>query len=279
MTDATEAAVEVIQRRAGHVPTEFAFVLGTGLASVLETLEDQVVIPYADLPGFPQGTISGHEGQLVIGTQDGFRVAYMLGRAHYYEMGDPRSMAVPLETLALLGTHSLLLTASAGSLKADFFPGTLALVTDHINFSGRNPLIGLASDGGFVSLTETYDARLMKRLKRATIRAGVTLHEGVYMWFSGPSFETPAEIRMARTLGADLVGMSIVPEAILARRLGLRVAAVSVITNFGAGFSGGNPSHTQTKEVAMQGAIALRRLVRAFLKTKEDAWGGTQSGP
>jgi purine-nucleoside phosphorylase len=203
----------------------------------------------------------------------------MLGRAHYYETGDPRAMAAPLETLALLGTHSLLLTAAAGSLKADFFPGTLALVTDHINFSVQNPLIGLASDGGFVSLTETYDQRLMKRLKRATIRGGVTLHEGVYMWFSGPSFETPAEIRMARILGADLVGMSIVPEAILARRLGLRVAAVSVITNFGAGFSGGNPSHTQTKEVAMQGAIALRRLVRAFLKTKEDAWGGTRVTP
>ena len=223
--------------------------------------------------------ISGHEGRLVIGTQEGFRVAYMLGRAHYYETGDPRCMAVALETLALLGTHSLLLTAAAGSLKADFYPGTLALVTDHINFSGQNPLVGLASDGGFVSLTETYDQRLMKRLKRATIRAGVTLHEGVYMWFSGPSFETPAEIRMARILGADLVGMSIVPEAILARRLGLRVAAVAVITNFGAGFSGGNPSHSETKEVAMQGAIGLRRLVRAFLRTKEDAWGSTRSEP
>lgn len=279
MTIAPEAAAEVIQARGALEPIEYAFVLGTGLGSVLEAVDDQVVIPYSDIPGFPQANISGHEGRLVIGTQDGLRVAYMVGRAHYYETGDPRCMAVPLEALALLGAHSLFLTATAASLRADFFPGTLALITDHINFSGLNPLIGLASDGGFVSLTETYDQRLSKRLKRATIRGGVTLHEGIYMWMSGPSFETPAEIKMARMLGADFVGMSIVPEAILARRLGLRVAAITAITNFGAGFSGGNPSHSETREVAMQGAIGLRRLVRAFLKTKEDAWGGDRSNP
>jgi purine-nucleoside phosphorylase len=271
MTDTTEAAVEVIQSRAGLEPIEYAVVLGTGLGGVCEGVENEVVIPYADLPGFPQTKISGHEGRLVIGMQEGVRTAYMLGRVHYYETGDPRGMTVPLEALALVGVHSLLLTASAGSVKADLYPGTIALVTDHINFSGLNPLIGQASDGGFVSLTETYDPRLIRRLKRATLRAGVTLHEGVYMWFSGPSFETPAEIKMARTLGADLVGMSIVPEAILARRLGLRVAALAVITNFGAGFSGGNPSHAETKNVALHGAIGLRRLLRIFLKTREEA--------
>ena len=277
MTDASEASAQIIQARAGQGPIEYAFVLGTGLGSVLEALEDQVDIPYADLPGFPQSKISGHEGRLVLGTQDGARVAYMVGRGHYYETGDSNCMEVPLETLALIGARQVLLTASAGSIKADFYPGAIVLVTDHINFNGRNPLIGLASDGGFISLTETYDPRLMRRLKRSTVRAGVTIHEGIYMWFSGPSFETPAEIKMARMLGADVVGMSIVPEAILARRLGLRVAALAVITNFGAGFSGGNPSHSETLKVAMQGAISLRRLLRALLKTKEEAWGGAPS--
>jgi purine-nucleoside phosphorylase len=153
------------------------------------------------------------------------------------------------------------------------YPGTLVVITDHINLSGRNPLIGVAEEGGFVSMTEAYDKRLTHRLKRASLGAGVQVREGVYMWFSGPSFETPAEIKMARTLGADVVGMSLVPEVILARRLAMRVGAIAVVTNFGAGFSGGNPTHAQTREVAQQGSISVRRVIRAFLKTRDDAWG------
>ena len=246
--------------------------LGTGLGNMAEAVENPVSIPYADLPGFPKLSISGHDGRLVLGKLEDTSVAIMQGRAHYYENGDPRAMASPLETMALLGVHTLVLTASAGSTNSSFYPGAMMLVTDHINFNGLNPLIGVASDGGFVSLTEAYDPRLIKRFKRAVLRAGVSLHEGVYMWFAGPTFETPAEIKMARTLGADAVGMSIVPEVILARRLALRVAAVAMLTNFGAGFQSGNPSHTQTREVAAQGAIGLRRLIRAFLRTKEEAW-------
>jgi purine-nucleoside phosphorylase len=274
MNDAPTAAADVINERAGFDPIEVAVVLGTGLGNMVDGLEDAVSIPYADLPGFPQVTISGHDGRLVVGKQEGTRIAYMQGRSHYYEKGDPRCMASSLETLAMLGVHTLILTASVGSLKADYFPGTLVLVTDHINFNGLNPLIGVASDGGFVSMTDAYDPRLIKRLKRATISANVQLHEGVYMWFAGPSFETPAEIKMARSLGAEVVGMSIVPEVILARRLALRVAAVNIVTNFGAGFQGGNPTHAGTREVAAQGAIGLKRLLRSFLKTKEEAWTG-----
>ncbi len=280
MSNEVEASAAIIQALAGDAPIEYAFVLGTGLGSAMEGVEGAVSIPFSDLPGFPVPGISGHDGKLVIGMQDGVRVAYMQGRTHYYETGNPRAMGVPLETLAMLGIQNLILTNSAGSVKADLYPRSLVLITDHINFSGTNPLIGSASDGGFVSLTDAYDGRLARRLKRASIGAGVSLHEGVYMWFSGPSFETPAEVKMARILGADMVGMSTVPEVIIARQLGLRVAAISIITNFGAGFQHGNPTHAETRETAMQGAIALRRLLRALLKTKEEAWGIKQSpGP
>ena len=272
MNNDAEAALEVIQSRGVLDQVEVAFVLGTGLGNMAEAVENPVLIPYADLPGFPKLSISGHDGRLVIGKLEDTTVAIMQGRSHYYEHGDPRAMASPLETLALLGVHTLVLTAAAGSVNSSFYPGAMMLVADHINYNGLNPLIGVASDGGFVSMTEAYDPRLIKRLKRAVLRAGVTLHEGVYMWFAGPTFETPAEIKMARMLGADAVGMSIVPEVILARRLAMRVAAIAMLTNFGAGFQSGNPGHAQTRDVAAQGAIGLRRLLRAFLRTKEEAW-------
>ena len=276
MNNDAEAALEVIQSRGVLDQVEVAFVLGTGLGNMAEAVENPITIPYADLPGFPKLTISGHDGRLVIGKLEDTTVAFMQGRSHYYENGDSRAMASPLETLALLGVHTLILTASAGSTNSSFYPGAMMLVSDHINFNGLNPLIGVASDGGFVSMTEAYDPRLARRLKRAVLRAGVTLHEGVYMWFAGPTFETPAEIKMARMLGADAVGMSIVPEVILAKRLALRVAAIAMLTNFGAGFQSGNPNHSQTREVAAQGAIGLKRLLRAFLRTKEEAWIGTK---
>ena len=278
--NAAETSLQIIQAKTGMTSIEYAFVLGTGLGSAMDGVENQVVIPFEELPGFPMTEVTGHEGKLVIGTQDGAGVANMHGRSHYYESGDVRAMAVPLETLAMLGVQNLILTNAAGSVKADLYPRSLVLLTDHINLNGPNPLVGTVSDGGFVSMTDAYDPRLARRLKRAAVGAGVSLHEGVYMWFTGPSFETPAEIKMARVLGADMIGMSTVPEVIIARRLGLRVAAISIITNFGAGFQGGNPSHTETREIAMQGAISLRRLLRAFLKTREDAWGIKQpAGP
>ena len=277
-TNFSEACAEVLRAKGVTEPVDIAFVLGTGLGSVVEAVEHPIVVPFSDLPGFPQPSVSGHEGRLVIGMQEGVRVAYMQGRAHYYETGDPGKMAVPLETLAFIGVSTLVLTNSAGSCRADLYPGNIALITDHINFSGSNPLLGIGNDGGFVSLNDAYDPRLQRRFKRACVSAGVSLQEGVYMWFSGPSFETPAEVRMARILGADLVGMSTVPEVIIARRIGLRVAALSIVTNFAAGFTGGNPSHTETKDMALSGSIAMKRLLKSFLKTKEEAWG-LKAGP
>ncbi len=272
-----ETAAEIIQTRAGYDQIEFAFILGTGMSHVADGLENAVTIPYADLPGFPGSDISGHDPRLVVGIQEGVRVAYLLGRAHYYEKGDPKAMESALETLAMVGIRSVVITNAAGSVNADMYPGTLVQITDHINFNGMNPLIGNASDGGFVSMTEAYDKRLNKRMKAAAAAAGVGLKEGIYMWFSGPSFETPAEVRMARILGADLLGMSTVPEVIMARRLALHITAVSVVTNFAAGFNNGNPSHAETKEVGMQGSIGLRRLFKSFLKTKDDGWNALNS--
>jgi purine-nucleoside phosphorylase len=268
MSEIAERAADVAQSR-GATGVDVAFVLGTGLGNMADSLENPVVVPYADLPGFPTLTVSGHDGNLAIGTQEGVGVAYMQGRAHYYEKGDPRCMESPIETLALLGAQIVVFTASVGSVNADLYPGNLALVTDHINFNGMNPLIGASGDGGFVSMIDAYDPRLGRRFKRAAVASGVTLREGVYMWFTGPSFETPAEVKMAKSLGADVLGMSVAPEVVLARRLGLRTAAVCIVANFGTGFMGGSPSHSETRNTAAQGGIALRRLIRGFLKTRD----------
>jgi purine-nucleoside phosphorylase len=269
MSAASEDALKLLHARGVTHQIEWGLVLGTGLGRLAEAVENPTIVAYSDLPGFPLGKVSGHAGKLVIGQLEGTAVALMQGRSHFYENGDARGMATALETLAQLGAKAVLLTNSAGSLHPDWHPGSLAVIADHINFSGVNPLIGVASDERFVSLTSAYDVLLRQRLKRAFATAAVPLREGVYMWFSGPSFETPAEIRMARTVGADLVGMSTVPEVILARYFGLRVAALSLVTNLAAGIAGAEPSHTETKQNALAGAATLRRVVAAFLRTKD----------
>jgi purine-nucleoside phosphorylase len=189
------------------------------------------------------------------------------GRVHYYEHGAADAMRVPLEVLRGIGVTRLILTNSAGSLRQDMPPGSVMRITDHINFSGANPLIGEASDSRFVGMTTAYDATLGAAMDRAAEATGTPLHHGVYMWFSGPSFETPAEIRMARVLGADAVGMSTVPEVILARFMGLEVAAASVITNYGAGMTGAELSHQETKDMA---PIGGRRLATILEQTIGD---------
>jgi purine-nucleoside phosphorylase len=273
MTTQPEAAVEVLRSRGIIEPVEVGISVGPQLGALAENLENAVGVPYAKLPGFPVIERSAGEGRLIVGMLEGTRIACLQGRSHFYETGDPTLMATPLATLAMLGASTLLIASTAGSVNVDFYPGHFLVINDHINFNGLNPLIGMASEGGFVSLTEAYDKRVLRRLKQASASSGVTVHEGVFVWFSGPSFETPAEVKVARLLGADVIGMAIVPEVILARRLALRVGAIAVITSFGAGFSGGNPTHTETRQQALSGLISQRRLVRAFLKTKEEDWG------
>lgn len=259
------ALVDLIRARAGAAPVRLGLVLGSGLGPLADRVEG-VAIDYADLPGFPAAGVSGHRGRLVIGALDGVRVAVLSGRAHYYETGSADVMRRPLETLAALGAEAVILTNAAGSLRADCPPGGVMMIADHIVLSGLNPLIGETDEARFVPMTEAYDPALRAALARAARAEGVALPEGVYAWFSGPSFETPAEIRAARILGADAVGMSTAPETILARFLGLRVAGLSVITNMGAGLGDGPISHAQTKAMAPLGAALLERVLRRYLR-------------
>ncbi len=263
MTDATTLARQ-IRDRAGAEPPRFGLVLGSGLGHLADAVEG-VAIDYADLPGFPHAGVSGHNPKLVIGTLGGTRVAVFGGRAHYYESGRGDAMRLPLEVLKELGAEALLLTNAAGSMRPDIPPGELMMLSDHINFSGLNPLIGEATDARFVPMKDAYDPDLRARLSAAAEAEGVTLKDGVYAWYSGPSFETPAEIRAIRILGADAVGMSTVPEVILARFLGLKVAAISTITNMAAGMSDEAISHAHTKAMAPLGAEKLERILRRLL--------------
>jgi purine-nucleoside phosphorylase len=259
-----QAIDRLVERLDGRAP-DLALVLGSGLGDLAGEVEDAVRVPYGQLPGFPESGVTGHAGEVVAGRLSGRQVLMLAGRSHYYEHGNPAAMRPVLETLAGLGIGKLILTNAAGSLKTEMGPGSVMLVTDHINFSGTNPLFGEPTDARFVGMTEAYDAAMRASLKQAAEATGMRLHEGVYMWFSGPSFETPAEIRMARVLGADAVGMSTVPEVILARFLGLRVAACSVITNLAAGMTGAELSHDETKEVAPLGGKRLAGMLKAML--------------
>jgi purine-nucleoside phosphorylase len=260
-----EQAAEALREHGVDGPVDCAIVLGTGLGGVIDGMTETIAIPYAKIPGFPAGAVSGHARQLCYGRMQGRRVLIFQGRAHYYESGDASVMRVPVGLLAALGSPPLILTNAAGSLREDLPPGHLAVISDHINLNGPNPLVGDSGDARFVPMVDAYDPELRARLRKAAAAAAVPLGEGVYMWFSGPSFETPAEIRMARALGADLVGMSTVPEVILARRYRLRVAAISVVTNMGAGLHGGAPHHDETRDVAASASADLRRLLDAFL--------------
>lgn len=264
MTDAA-SLTRLIQSRAGAEPVKLGLILGSGLGHLAETVSG-VAIDYADLPGFPHAGVSGHYPKLVIGDLEGVRVAVFGGRAHYYESGDPAVMRLPLEVLSGLGAEALIATNAAGSLRPDIRPGDVMLLSDHINFSGLNPLIGEPTDRRFVPMTDAHDPRLRTRLKAAAEAEGIALPEGVYAWYSGPSFETPAEIRAIRILGADAVGMSTVPEIILARFLGLNAAAISTITNMAAGLSDEKISHEHTKAMAPLGAAKLERLIRKMLR-------------
>ena len=267
MTTAVEQCVALIRARAPGFSPRVGVVLGSGLGPYADQAEAVAAIPYGDLPGFPAPGVAGHSGRLVLGRIAGTPVALLAGRAHYYEHGRADAMKVPVRTLARLGCDTLICTNAAGSLRRDMAPGSVMLITDHINFTGQSPLFGETGSSRFVSMVGAYDAASAGRLADSAAALGLTLHKGVYLWFCGPSFETPAEIRAAAVLGADAVGMSTVPEVILARHAGLKVAALSVITNFAAGMSEEALSHEATLHVAKEAEERLSRLLTAFLAT------------
>ena len=243
-------------------------VLGSGLGAVADAVEDQVVVDYEELPGFPRPTVEGHFGRAVVGTIGGVPVAVLQGRAHLYEGGDPEALRLPVHALRAAGASILVLTNAAGSLRPEVGPGSLMAITDHINMQGVNLLVGPndASIGPrFPSLRDAYDPLLLASLRASAAALGISLAEGVYLAVMGPTFETPAEIRAFRVLGADAVGMSTVQETIIARHCGLRVAAVSVITNLAEGMTDEPLSHEQTLRAAEAGAADLTRLLLDFI--------------
>ena len=259
------SAADHIRDLLGGRTAKTAVILGSGLGSLVDNLEDARRIAFSDLDGFPVGSVSGHAGAVVTGTIGGTAVIMLSGRVHYYEKGDANAMRLPIATLHEVGVENLILTNSAGSLRDDLPPGSVMRISDHINYSGFNPLIGEESDRRFVGMTQAYDVDLGAKMDAAAQKLGIPLQSGVYMWFSGPSFETPAEIRMARILGADAVGMSTVPEVILGRFFGMKCAAASVITNYGAGMTGGELSHDETKEMAPIGGKRLADILSAMI--------------
>ena len=243
-------------------------VLGSGLGAVADAVEDPVVVAYEELPGFPRPSVEGHAGRAVLGTIAGVPVAVLQGRAHLYEGGDPDVIRAPIRALRAAGASTVVLTNAAGSLRPEVGPGSLMAITDHINMTGVNLLMG-PNDSSvgprFPSLRDAYDPALLDQLRHSAGAVDVPLAEGVYLAVTGPSFETPAEIRAFRTLGADAVGMSTVHETIVARHCGLRVAAVSVITNLAEGMTDEPLAHEQTLGAAQDGAGDLTRLLLDFI--------------
>jgi len=249
-------------------------VLGSGLGAVADAVEDPVMVSYEELPGFPRPSVSGHAGRAVLGSIGGVPVAVLQGRAHLYEGGSLDALRTPVRALRTAGASVLVLTNAAGSLRPEVGPGSLMAITDHINMTGVNLLAGpndSAIGPRFPSLRDAYDPALLDVLRESARGLGVALFEGVYLAVGGPSFETPAEIRAFRVMGADAVGMSTVQETILARHCGLRVAAVSVITNLAEGMTDEPLSHEQTLRAAEAGAGDLTRLLLDFIPRLSDA--------
>jgi xanthosine phosphorylase len=251
-----------------------AVVLGSGLGAVADAVEEPVVVGYEELPGFPRPSVEGHAGRAVLGSIGGVPVAVLQGRAHLYEDGPLDALRAPVRALRAAGASVLVLTNAAGSLRPEVGPGSLMAITDHINLTGVNLLAGpndSAIGPRFPSLRDAYDPALLGLLRESSRDLGVALAEGVYLAVGGPSFETPAEIRAFRVMGADAVGMSTVQETILARHCGLRVAAVSVITNLAEGMTDEPLSHEQTLRAANAGAGDLTRLLLDFIPRLSDA--------
>ena len=275
-----EAAAARLRKMCAVRP-ELALVLGSGFQRALAGFRLDRKIACAKIPGFPRPTVSGHAGEILFGWFEQTPAVLLSGRAHYYEGHSLEHVTFPVRALAALGVRDLLLTNAAGGLNPAFRPGDFMVLTDHINFMGVNPLRGPAPPGlkPFVDLTDTYDAGLRRLLGAAGRGAGLKLRRGVYLAVSGPSYETPAEIRAFARLGADAVGMSTVPEAVVARQCGLRVAALSCITNLAAGRSPQRLSHAEVLATAARVQPAAARLIETFAKLygnqrKKDLTGG-----
>lgn len=265
--DGVERAARLVRERTATRP-EIAIVLGSGLGALANEIVDGRSIPYADIPEFPRSTAPGHAGRMIVGSLEGRQVVAMAGRVHLYEGYSASEVVFGVRVMAELGAHTLVITNAAGGVNQTFQPGLLMLITDHINLTGHNPLVGPnnASRGTrFPDMSEVYSRRLRTSASEAAAAAGVALAEGVYLGLLGPSYETPAEIRMARELGADAVGMSTVMESIAAHHLGVEILGISCITNMAAGILPQRLTEEEVLETATRVQNEFVRLVRGML--------------
>jgi purine-nucleoside phosphorylase len=262
-----EAAAAIRKRAPNHVPRA-GLVLGSGLGAFADQLSDRTVIPYAELPHFPDASVPGHAGRLVLGTVGGEPLVVMQGRVHAYEGHSPSQVVFPVRVLCALGIKALVVTNAAGGIHPDLRPADLMAITDHINLSGWNPLVG-PNDARlgprFPDMTRAYAPELVLLLEACAREAGLSLRLGVYAHLLGPSYETPAEIRMLRTVGADAVGMSTAPEVIAAVHMGVKVAGVSCITNLAAGIGDKPLTHDEVAQVARRAETRFTALLEKFL--------------
>lgn len=242
-----------------------ALLLGSGWGATADAVQDAVDVAYADLPAFPQLAVGGHAGRVRLGTLGGRAVAVLLGRAHAYESGEAHAMRGAVRTLAQVGCRVLVQTNAAGSLETAMPPGRVMVISDHLNLPQRSPLVHERDDSRFVDLRDAYDPSLRAHARRCAQALGLPCHEGVYAWVMGPQFETPAEIRMLRLLGAQAVGMSTVPETILARHAGLRVLALSLVTNLACGVGDEALSHAHTLQAAARASADAGALLQAIV--------------
>ncbi|AFM14557.1 purine-nucleoside phosphorylase [Turneriella parva] len=263
-----ESAANVLRARI-NFPLQVGIVLGSGLSDMAERAEKSVAVPYAAIPGFPQSTVEGHVGRFVGGFIEEASVLMMQGRVHYYEGYAMQQVSFGIRLMAALGVRTLILTNAAGAVNMGYKPGDFMLIQDHINFMSANPLIGKHhAEWGerFVDQSETYTGELLNRARGVGKALGIPLREGVYAGLTGPTYETPAEIRMLRTLGADACGMSTVPEAIVARQCGMRVLGISVITNMGAGIAA-PLHHSEVVEIAEKRKIDFQNFLFGIIRS------------
>ena len=259
-------ALCIIRERKVNAAPRLGLILGSGLGGFADSIEDATAIAYNDLPGFPRPSVEGHSGQLMLGTVGGLPIACLQGRVHLYE-GKPASATnIMIRTLRALGCETLIVTNAAGSLRPNVGPGSLVMIEDHINMLGQNPLTGANVAERFIDMSAAYSAGHREKVQAVAAREKIPLETGVYLATPGPSFETPAEIRAFQALGADLVGMSTVPEVIAARHAGLAVIGFSIVTNLAAGMSGATLSHDETLSEAGAAGTKLARLLAAFFE-------------
>lgn len=263
-----ETCRDLLRAKLGAAQPKIAIILGSGLGGLAERVENPVVTPYDALPGFPRLGVAGHVGEVVTGRLNGVEVLLFKGRKHFYETDDAYPLKTMIRTVQALGIPRLFVSNAAGAVNTAFQVTELMAISDHINYMGMNPLIGTNDDDfgpRFPPLKDAWNPQLRNILKDAAASAGIRLHEGVYVAFRGPSFETPAEIRMAQKMGGDAVGMSSVPDCIIARHCGLEVVGCSCLTNMGAGLSDEQLSHEHTLASAAKGAANFERLVMEFV--------------